>query len=143
MHYNVLAVNNVMQQQTGPFRRCVGVIGVHRQRGRGVIYVAACVRFVFGKTSLALVAIFERDLCPISKIATRAKDVLPIPLYPPGTPLIQHSSTNGPLSHPQITPKNEHISGTWNRQRVSNLHRPVQWSWYSSWSGMCVCVTRQ
>jgi len=40
-----LAANNVTQQRTGPFRRCRGVIS------------AACVRFMFGKTSLALVFI--------------------------------------------------------------------------------------
>jgi len=45
MHCNALAANKVMQQQTGSFRRCrEGVIGVHRQRGRSVIYVrrSAC-----------------------------------------------------------------------------------------------------
>jgi len=36
--------NNVMQQQTGPLRRCRGMIS------------AAYVRFLFGKTSLALVS---------------------------------------------------------------------------------------
>ena len=39
--WNTLAANNVTQQQTGPFRRC-GVIS------------AACVRSMFGKTSLDL-----------------------------------------------------------------------------------------
>ena len=49
--WNALAANNVTQHQTGPFRRC----------GGGVIS-AACVRFVFGKTSLALVSLqFRRD----------------------------------------------------------------------------------
>jgi len=43
----------VIQQQTGPFRRCPRVMGVHRQRRRSVIFVAAYVRFMFGKTSLA------------------------------------------------------------------------------------------
>ena len=44
--WNALAANNVTQhQQTEPFRRCQGVIS------------AACVRSVFGKTSLALVII--------------------------------------------------------------------------------------
>ena len=38
MHCNVLDANNVMQQQTGPFHRCQGVMGVHRQCGRSVIY---------------------------------------------------------------------------------------------------------
>jgi len=66
MHCNVLAANNVTQQQTGPFRYCQGVMGMHstgdafaasnvRQRGRSVINIAACVQFMFGKTSLALV----------------------------------------------------------------------------------------
>jgi len=55
MHGNALAANNVMQQQTEPFRRCRGVMGVQRQRGRSVIYVPACVRVMIGKTSLALV----------------------------------------------------------------------------------------
>jgi len=41
--WNALAANNVIQQQMGPFRRCRGVIS------------AACVWFMFGKTSLALV----------------------------------------------------------------------------------------
>jgi len=41
--WNALAANNVINQQTGPFRRCQGVIS------------AFCVQFVFGKTSLALV----------------------------------------------------------------------------------------
>jgi len=41
MHGNALAANNVMQQQTEPFRRCRGVMGVHRQRGRSVTYVVA------------------------------------------------------------------------------------------------------
>jgi len=40
----MLVANNVMQQQTAPFRRC----------GEGVISVA-CVRFMFRKTSLARV----------------------------------------------------------------------------------------
>ena len=54
MHCNALAANNVMQQQTGRFCHCCGGDGVHRQRERSVIYVAAaCVRFMFGKTSLA------------------------------------------------------------------------------------------
>jgi len=53
MHCNALAANNVTQQQTGPLRRCrEGVMAVHRQRGPGVMYVAACVQFMFGKTSL-------------------------------------------------------------------------------------------
>jgi len=43
-HWNVLAANNVMQQQTGPFCYC----------GGGLIS-AVCVWFIFGKTSLALV----------------------------------------------------------------------------------------
>jgi len=29
VHCNVLAANNVIQQQTGPFHRCGGVMGVH------------------------------------------------------------------------------------------------------------------
>jgi len=41
--WNALAENNVTQQQMAPFRRCRGVIS------------AACVRFMFVKTSLALV----------------------------------------------------------------------------------------
>jgi len=36
MRCNALAANNVMQQQTRPFRRCWGMIS------------AACVQFVFG-----------------------------------------------------------------------------------------------
>jgi len=41
--WNALAANNVMQQQSEPLRRCREVIS------------AGCVRFMFGKTSLALV----------------------------------------------------------------------------------------
>jgi len=37
--WNAFAANNVMQQQTGPFRRCRVVTGLHRQRGRSLIYV--------------------------------------------------------------------------------------------------------
>ena len=51
MHCNAPTANNVMQQN-GSFHRHEGLMGVHRQHGRGVIYVAACVRFMFGKTSL-------------------------------------------------------------------------------------------
>jgi len=43
-HCNTLAANNVIQQQTGPFRRCRVVIS------------ATCLRFMDCKTSLALVA---------------------------------------------------------------------------------------
>jgi len=53
MHCNTLAANNVHQRQMGPLRRCQGVIIVHKQCGQGVLYVAACVRFMFGKTSVA------------------------------------------------------------------------------------------
>jgi len=42
-HFNMLAGNNVIQQQTATFYRCWGVI------------YAACMGFLFGKTSLALV----------------------------------------------------------------------------------------
>jgi len=45
MHCHALAANNVMQQQMGPFRSWRGGDG-SVQRG--------CVRFMFGKTSLAL-----------------------------------------------------------------------------------------
>ena len=45
-HCNALAADNVIQQQTVPFHRFRGVMGVHRQRGRSTIYVAACVRFM-------------------------------------------------------------------------------------------------
>jgi len=48
--WNALPGNNVMQQQTGPFRRC-----------RGRLISAACVRFMFGKTSLALVQTRSRS----------------------------------------------------------------------------------
>ena len=44
-HCSMLAANNIIQQQTGPFRRC-RVISV------------PCVQFTFGKTSLALVVCF-------------------------------------------------------------------------------------
>jgi len=36
MHCNAFAVNNVMQQQNGPFRRCRG--DGSAERGRSVIY---------------------------------------------------------------------------------------------------------
>jgi len=49
--WNAFATNNVMQQQTRPFRRSCGVIS------------AACVRFMFGKTSLALVLCCLLLLC--------------------------------------------------------------------------------
>jgi len=38
MHCNVLAANNVMQQQTGPFCRCQGLMGVHRRCGLYVVW---------------------------------------------------------------------------------------------------------
>ena len=50
MHCNALAANNVKQQQTGSFHHCRGVMGVHRQTAA---LSAACVQFVFDKTSLA------------------------------------------------------------------------------------------
>jgi len=46
MEWNALAAHNVMQQQTGPFCCCRRVI------------LAACVQFMFGKTSLALVSVY-------------------------------------------------------------------------------------
>ena len=50
-HCNALAANNFMQQQTGPSRRCRAVI------------LAACVRFKFRKTSLAVVTfVFGRPI---------------------------------------------------------------------------------
>ena len=45
-HYKALTANNVRQQQMGPFCRCREVIS------------PACVRFMFGKTSLAVVLLF-------------------------------------------------------------------------------------
>jgi len=56
--YRALAANNVMQQQTGPFRHCRGwweCTDVQTVQAKCDLYVAACVRFMFGKTSLALV----------------------------------------------------------------------------------------
>jgi len=44
---NALAANNVTLQDTGPFHHCQGLIS------------AACLRFIFGKTSLALVSRFS------------------------------------------------------------------------------------
>jgi len=55
MHCNALAADNVAADGTIP--SLPGVIRVHRQRGRSVVYVATCMRFMFGKTSLALVII--------------------------------------------------------------------------------------
>jgi len=50
-HCNAVAANNVTQQQMGPFRRCRGVMS------------AACVWYMFGKTSLAEVTVvFRRQL---------------------------------------------------------------------------------
>jgi len=51
MEWHMLAANNVKHQQTGPFRRCQGAIS------------AACVRSMFGKTSLALVLFFFHFVC--------------------------------------------------------------------------------
>ena len=48
MHCFALATNYVVQQK-GSFRRHRGVPAVHRQRGRGTIYVAACVRLCLVK----------------------------------------------------------------------------------------------
>jgi len=39
MQRNALAANDVTQQQTGPFRRCRWVMGVHRRRGLHAVYV--------------------------------------------------------------------------------------------------------
>jgi len=47
MEWTTLAVNDVMQQQTARFHHC----------WEGVI-LSACVRFMFGETSLALVFFF-------------------------------------------------------------------------------------
>ena len=58
MHSNALAASNVIQQQTGPLRRCRGVRGGDGRECTDILdvtYVAACVRFMFGKTSLAVV----------------------------------------------------------------------------------------
>jgi len=44
--WNALPANDAKHQQMGPFSRCLGVIS------------AACVRCMFGKTSLAVVILF-------------------------------------------------------------------------------------
>jgi len=59
MHRNALTANNVIQQQTGPLRRCMGVA------------VCGCVRFMFGKTSLATSIYFFVTLqfCLLSSVS--------------------------------------------------------------------------
>jgi len=49
VEWNAFAANNINQQQMGPFHHCQGVI------------LAACMQFMFGKTSLALVGFCSVD----------------------------------------------------------------------------------
>ena len=83
MHCNALAENNVMQQK-GSFRRCWGVMGVHRQPGRSVIYVEACVRFMFGRTSLAsslFLSLLPAVSIPLNKYYHSYNNLSNVPYY--------------------------------------------------------------